>query len=138
MAGNNVTYGGRRASLQLLERNATPACDGSMVSLKLIACFDHPMSISMFPVPVSHDRISSPVPRPLPPHQSVTLQYRERCTAYSKEGDGDNDAPVLRAGELVDGVADVAGVRLGGTATANACRCLSFRRHIGVFLICDL
>jgi hypothetical protein len=53
-----------------------------------------------------------------------------RCIAYSKEGDGDNDAPVLGAGELVDGVADVAGVRLGGAATANACRCLSFGRHV--------
>jgi hypothetical protein len=61
MAGHSLTYGGRRASLQLLERNATPACDGFMVSLKLIARFVHPISSSMFPVPVSHNRISNQI-----------------------------------------------------------------------------
>jgi hypothetical protein len=136
VAGNGVTYGGRRASLQLLERNATPACDDFMVSLKLLVYCVHPMFISM------SRSLSSMTTSPTKSLSSSSFigdaTVARRCTAYSKEGDGDNDAPVLRAGELVDGVADVAGVRLGGTATANACRCLSFRRHIGVFVICDL
>jgi hypothetical protein len=40
--------------------------------------------------------------------------------AYSEERDSDNDAPVLGARQLVDGVADVAVVLLGGTAEAGA------------------
>jgi hypothetical protein len=50
-----------------------------------------------------------------------------RQFAYSKEGDSDNDAPVLGARELVDGVADVA-VVLGGAAGANTSG--SFGRHV--------
>jgi hypothetical protein len=59
-----------------------------------------------------------------------------RRVAYSKEGDGDNDAPVLGAGELVDGVADVAGVRLGGAAEASAGG--SFGRHVVLCVVCGL
>ena len=51
-------------------------------------------------------------------------------SAYSKEGDGDDDAPVLAARKLVDGVADVA-VALGRATGANTCG--SFGRH---FVLC--
>jgi len=57
-----------------------------------------------------------------------------RRIAYSKEGDSDNDAPVLGARELVDGVADVAGV-LNGAAGANTGG--SFRRH-AVCCVCGM
>jgi hypothetical protein len=74
--------------------------------------------------------ITSPVISPSFSSSIGDTATATRSVAYSKEGNGDNDAPVLRAGELVDGVADVAGVRLDGAATANACRCLSFGRHV--------
>ena len=72
------------------------------------------------------DRISSRV--------QLLLIFHRRCysssrgIAYSKEGNGDNDAPVLGARELVNGVADVAGVRLGGATEASALG--SFGRHV--------
>ena len=50
-----------------------------------------------------------------------------RHIAYSKEGDSDNDAPILGARKLVDGVADVA-VVLGGAAGANTSGSLG--RHV--------
>lgn len=58
----------------------------------------------------------------------------ERRIAYSKEGDSDNDAPVLGARKLVDGVADVA-VVLGGAAGANTSG--SFGRHV-VWCVCGM
>ena len=47
---------------------------------------------------------------------------------YSEERNSDDDAPVLGARQLVDGVADVAVVLLGGAAEAGAGG--SFGRHI--------
>lgn len=56
-----------------------------------------------------------------------------RRVAYSKEGDGDNDAPVLGARKLVDGVADVAVLRgaAGATNTSG-----SFGRHVVCVVLC--
>ena len=64
--------------------------------------------------------------------QVLLFQFRRRSTAgwrfaYSKEGDSDNDAPVLGARKLVDGVADVA-VALDGAAGADTS--VSFGRHV--------
>jgi hypothetical protein len=49
---------------------------------------------------------------------------------HSEERNSDDDAPVLRARQLVDGVADVAVVLLGGTAEAGAGGD-SFGGHVG-------
>lgn len=58
---------------------------------------------------------------------STALSRWGRQFAYSKEGDSDNDAPVLGARKLVDGVADVAVLRgaAGATNTSG-----SFGRHV--------
>jgi hypothetical protein len=79
MAGDGVTYGGRRASLQLLERNATPACDGFVVSPEVLACFVHPISISIIPIPISHDHISSHIPLFLFIHRRHCNSDKECC-----------------------------------------------------------
>ena len=55
--------------------------------------------------------------------------------AYSKEGDSDNDAPVLGARKLVDGVADVA-VALDGAAGADTS--VSFGRHVVLCFVCGM
>lgn len=54
--------------------------------------------------------------------------------AYSEERNSNNDAPVLGVRELVDGVADVAVVRLGGAAEAGAGG--SFGRHCSCNVMC--
>lgn len=51
----------------------------------------------------------------------------DKDAAYSKEGDSDDDAAVLGARDLVDGVADVA-VGSGGAAKATG-GLLSFGGH---------
>lgn len=56
------------------------------------------------------------------------LQAIDKGAAYSKEGDSDDDAAVLGARDLVDGVADVA-VGSGGAAEATG-GLLSFGRHV--------
>lgn len=60
------------------------------------------------------------------PWFSQLLSQRQR-NAYSEERDSNDDTPVLRVGDLVDGAADV-GVGLGGAAEASASDTLG--RHI--------
>ena len=67
---NRLTYGGRRASLQLLERKATPACRSNIVSLKTL-CAMQP----------SHIQMRAPDSRPLPRSMS-------QCKSSSFNFDG--------------------------------------------------
>lgn len=48
-AYSKMTYGGRRASLQLLERKATPACENNVVSLMFFARSLHRKPHLIFP-----------------------------------------------------------------------------------------
>jgi len=90
-----------------------------------------------------HLESSRPLPQSLPQSKSSSspsfidsaVAAAGRRIAYSKEGDSDNDAPVLRARKLVDGVADVA-VVLGGAAGATNTSG-SFGRHV-VCCVCGV
>jgi hypothetical protein len=85
---------------------------------------------------------SRPLPRPFVQCRSSSFASfidiataAGRRVAYSEEGDSNNDAPVLGARKLVDGVADVA-VVLGGAAGATNTSG-SFRGHV-VCCVCGL
>lgn len=81
----------------------------------------------MLPTPSS---VGFPMQNPLLQFDARQLEIAGWRSAYSKEGDSDDDAPVLGARKLVDGVADVA-VALGRATGANTCG--SFGRH---FVLC--
>ena len=127
-----LTYGGRRASLQLLERKATPACRSNIVSLNPLCAKYH-----------SHLHMKAPDPflgRISDANPPLSIRYRRHSIvrsrfAYSKEGDGNDDTPVLGARKLVDGVADVA-FALGRAAGADTSG--SFGKHVVVCYVCGM
>jgi hypothetical protein len=127
--------GGKRASLQLLDKKATPAYKGVSAIALFTSSYPPIKSDSISLQDASHLfalRIILLNSFPISPSSSSILNPQSttraqiipkgdgRQTTHSEERNSDDDAPVLGARQLVDGVAHVAVVLLGGAAEAGA------------------